>query len=432
MQNKRTFISFVGKGQIKKQTFDCYLTTTYNFGNNKLCSCRCFAEAVRKNGSFKFDEVVFIGTTTSSWSALLESCEESEFELWSRLFEQEKNNAPLSDDDRQKLQEILTRVWGKPVRISVHAPELLDSNCTEIFNQYTAEIFAAGNDILLDITHSFRWMPLLLTSAMQFKNAFGGANCTFEIIYGEYRPGAGAASPVRWLNKLVEGQETTDAIALFFQKFEADQLSSKLESCWSAGARAICQLSNHIQGNYFLPLLVDSSEKGFKIGQPLKQLNNTLKEFADDGSYPAWVKQIHTQLKLIYDRLNIEYSPQRFVNLADLLAKRKLYGQAILNICLAAEQSLVIAYQVKYGYDKHPGYDKLKEIKDKFVRKVGKKSQYYSLLFNISILRNQVAHGGLAKDTAKILQPGSLISQYNKILTDYRTFDDYLKNEFKP
>ena len=405
MQNKRTFISFVGKGHLSKNEKPEYLPTAYDFGNNVLCSCRCFAEAVRKSGNFNFDEVVFIGTDTSSWSALLESCEENEFELWSKLFEQEQAEKPLTPEDCSKLQAVLSNLWGKPARLAVHAAELLAENCTDILNRYVAEIFAAGNDILLDITHSFRWMPLLLTSAMQYKNAFGIENCKFEIIYGEYRQNA--ASPVRWVNELVEGQEVADAIALFFQKFEAAQLAAKLQPYWERGADIIKNLAIHLQGNYFLPLLFNPQKENFPASDLLNQLKNQLHKF-DSGLQPVWVKEVHKNLQNIYQQLTVDDPTDRLLNLAEILSERKLYGQAVTCICLAVEQ-WVLQY---FGAVKHPGYEKLQDLKEKIKTEVSYKES--SIFRKIQELRNQVAHGGLP-DSPVSTNPATLQENYKKL-----------------
>ena len=218
---------------------------------------------------------------------------------------------------------------------------------------------------------------------------------------------------------------------MFFQKFEAELLAEKLTPYWQAGAKTVTKISNHIQGFYFLPLLLDTSTSGFKAGQPLNQLGNSLKNF-DPANSPVWVKEIYKKLQSIYTVLSVEYSPQRFINLAALFAERKLYGHAVFNICLAVEQLLILAYQPLYKYDKHPGYEMLKEIKTAFTQKVGQHSTYDKLLFGIMIARNQVAHGGLAKESFKNMQAGSLANQYDQILKDYAKFEKFMQEEFTP
>lgn len=426
MMNKKTLISFIGRGRIDKNHPERYLKAAYNFGENVICESRCFAEAIRKCDKFTFDRAIFIGSETSSWSVLLESMEDVEFDLWSELYDHETCEKTISPENKNKLQQIMQELWGVPVELAVYPPELLPENSSDILNRYIDSLLSCGNDILLDITHGFRWMPVLLTSLLQFRSAYSsdGSSGKVEIIYGELNTGNGI-SPVRQLDILVQGQENANAIALFFQKFEAEPLAEKLSVHWQSGAKAIRKLGLHIQGNYFLPLLFDLPADDFPIGKPLAQLKNALKDFDPDSS-PGWIRRIYDDLTKLYSQLSVDDPVQRLLNLSQLLAEKQCYGQAVCAVCLAAEQSLLIAFDQK----KHPGYECIKELKEKFKKHA---SQQYKDFFyrHISGLRNQVAHGG-APDLYRMTvpQPEALKSQYEKILRMQKEFQQYLQTEF--
>lgn len=418
----KTLITFVGLG---KPEGGGYIKTTYDFGENKHIKSSCFAEAIRQSGKFSFDEVLFIGTATSSWSSLLESVEE-QADFWEKIYSREIEKQPLTDELKNELQQILQNIWQKPVKISINPKELTADNCSEILNQYIGQIFDSGKDILLDVTHSFRWMPLLLSSALQFKNAYTGPEGdkgSLEIVYGEL---GGTLSPVRYLDIWVKSRKTSDAIALFFQKFEAEPLAEALSEYWDSGAKAVKKLGLHIQGNYFLPLLFDMPEENFPIGRPLAQLRNALNNFEKENK-PEWVIQVHKQLQNICKALSTPLPPDRLVNLAKMLAGKKLYGQAIIAICLAAEQSLIMAYNHK----KHPGFDGVNECQDIIRKEIGKNNPYLAYYFrDIKPLRSQVAHGGLAQDQSAILQPEALKNQYETILRKQKEWQTYLNSQF--
>lgn len=419
--NTKTLITFVGLG---KPEDGGYKKTTYDFGNNKHIPCSSFAEAIRQSGKFAFDEVLFVGTATSSWSSLLETAQEHAG-LWEKLYSREIEKHPITEDLLKDLSDVLQNIWKTPVRLRINPKELTPDNCEDILGHYIREIFDSGKDILLDITHSFRWMPLLLSSALQFRNAYSESiheKGSVEIIYGELGE---ELSPVRYLNVWVKAQATSDAIALFFQKFEAEPLAEALKDYWQSGSEAIKKFGMHIQGNYFLPLLFDMPEEGFPISRPLAQFRNALSDFVPEGK-PEWVIKVHRQLKTLFQTIAVPLPVDRLVNLAKLLAERKLYGQAIIAICLAAEQSLIIAY----GHEKHPGYDGVSNCQTRLKKDIGD-NRYTGFYFrDIKHLRAQVAHGGLAQKQSSILQAESLKVQYEAVLRKQLEWQTYLNSKF--
>ena len=428
MANK-TLISFIGKGQVPQEAKDAneyyYRKTIYDFGGGVTHETTCFPDAIRLSGKFEFDEVRLIGTWTSSWSTLLESDCDSE-ELWLKLREKEEKNLPLCGEDEKLLRNTLEKLWGKKVSLYLNEQELREDNCEELLYRYMGILLDSGSDILLDITHGYRWMPILLTSVLQLPDSYNGSGTgqSIEILYGEL---GGKVSPVRKLDILIKGQKISEAVALFFQKFEAEPLAKLLAPYWEKGAKAIKKLGINIQGNYFLPLLTDLANDDFAPGMPVEQLKNALKDFEKD-SQPAWVIHIHRELEKIYKKLSVPSAPQRFLNLAELLAESRHYGQSILLVCLAAEQILIETM----GCRKHPGYAGIKYLDAVvFKQDQGKYSPYISCFNEIKNLRNRIAHGGLPDSSdPTIPQAESLKDQYGKILQKLQKMQTYLAEEF--
>ncbi len=433
--NKKTLISFIGRGWIDKNHPERYLKAAYNFGENVICESRCFAEAIRKCCKFTFDRVIFIGSETSSWSVLLESLEETEFDLWSELYDNEIHKKTISPENKNKLQHIIQELWSVPVELAVYPSELLPENSNDILNHYVDSLLQCGNDILLDITHGFRWMPVLLASQLQFRSAYSadGSSGKVEIIYGELNTENGL-SPVRQLDILVHGQENANAIALFFQKFEAEPLVKKLELHWPEGAKVIKRLGLYLQGNLFLPLLFDLAEENYPPSNVLNNLKNVCKDF-NEIKQPGWVIKIRSELSTLHKKMTEGTPVDRLHILAELFAERKLYGQAILSICLAAEQSLLLAF----GHKKHPGYDELKLIEEKFIPyknrerylcKNSKNSKMQELYLNIKSLRNLVAHGGMKTKEKPNASPEALSEQYKSVCRKLIELQEYWKTDF--
>lgn len=428
---KRTLISFIGKGQVLKGAeVHAYVKTTYDFGGNVKYETSCFADAIRLSGKYTFDEVVFIGTCTSSWSTLLEADPNSE-DLCLQLNLNEEKESPLGDYE-PALKAALEKLWKKPVKLCVNAPELLPETCEEILDKYMGTLLESEENILLDITHGYRWMPILLTSVLQIANAYkhDGSSNFIEVIYGELK--RGEPSPVRYLDILVKGQKISDALSLFFQKFEAEPLADLLEQYWQSGAKAIRKFGMHIQGNYFLPLLIDLPAENFPVGQPMKQLQNAIKDFQPDDNKPAWVIRVHGKLKTMIKDLMVESPYQRLINLAELLADCKHYGQAIVLLCLALEQDLIEAA----GHIKHPGYNEVINLQKAFRKTEEKKKQnsHSKFFFAVKELRNRVAHGGLSESQppASTPQIESLKTQYEANHRKLAGLHEYITTSWEP
>ena len=417
---EKTLITFVGLG---KPEGGGYIKTTYDFGENKHIKSSCFAEAIRQSGKFSFDEVLFIGTATSSWSSLLESVEE-QADFWEKLYSREIEKQPLTDELKTELQQILQNIWQKPVKISINPKELTADNCSEILNQYIGQIFDSGNDILLDVTHSFRWMPLLLSSALQFKNAYTGPEGdkgSLEIVYGEL---GGTLSPVRYLDIWVKSRKTSDAIALFFQKFEAEPLAEALQDHWLPGAKAVKRTGMYLQGNLFLPFLFDLTKDGYPPSQVLQSLKNACSDFKPDEQ-PHWVTETRNRLWDFYTKLTSGDPVKRLNMLAHFFAERKLFGQAILLVCLATEQSLLLAFDKT----KHPGFEGLQTVVSDFSSNADYKFNK-SFFLDIKSLRNLIAHGGMSSKDHSNPQPENLYDRYKKACRKQLELQEYLQKSF--
>ena len=414
----RTFISFIGTG---KPGDGGYIKTSYTFKGGAVFEVSCFADAVRKSSFFHYDEAVFIGTATSAWSMLLEDSA-SEYEaLYETLWNRENSpegRIPLQTGSalEQELQKALERIWHVPVRLHIHTPELNPENEFEIYSNYVRELFESGNDLLLDVTHSFRWMPLFLVSAVELRNAFPEHHAGVDIVYGEYSP---RGSFVRELTALSKGRTLADALGLFFQKFEPYPLCDLLrENRWESGGKALKKLGSNIQGNFFLPLLVDP--KNFsKTGSALLQLKNALDDFAALSAPEVWLIQTEKKLRKIWIQLSVPSPWKRLRNMSVLLAERKLYAQAFMALCLA-EEFLILECM---GCNSIPDdYSQLKWLKEEFKKEFPGNGKH---IFEIESLRNGIAHGGLSARDYGIPQAENLPSQYEKAL---RALESVAKN----
>lgn len=403
-----TLISFIGTGKREPGVTQGYQKTDYDFGDGRIISSSCFADAIRQSGKWTCDEVLFVGTETSSWSMLLENfpgLEGDKFLLWETLANGEERRQPLTQDSPRtgELRQVLSELWGIPARLLLHSENITPENQEAIFEKYIGEIMASGNDLVLDITHSFRWMPLLLTSALQFKNAFEDRHGDVKVVYGELR---GKVSPVRELPILWKRSRTADAIALFFRKFAPEELYNELKELWPKGAETVRRIGTDLQGNFFLPLLVDTNDIR-EFGVPLKQLKNALAEFREIPDPPCWLREVREQLASLYSALARENPFDRLITLSQLQAERNLYAQAIISLSLAAE-SLAVQRSSK---GKWPEFEQMQEAKKRF-RKEFAEAKAGKVLDSVGLLRNEIAHGGIPEDRTRMTQALNIPGNY--------------------
>jgi len=139
---------------------------------------------------------------------------------------------------------------------------------------------------------------------------------------------------------------------------------------------------------------------------------------------PNWVKQVYRKLRELHKQLIEGDAPERLRVLAQLLADRRLYGQAILVVCLAAEHSLVLAHRL----DKFPDYETLKALKKEF-RAVARGKQIKWLDDDIADMRNLIAHGGLLRDRTNP-SPEALSSQFKNALARQEELQTYLETQY--
>ena len=169
----------------------------------------------------------------------------------------------------------------------------------------------------------------------------------------------------------------------------------------------------------------------------MNRLKNALSAFSEESS-TAWVIQVQKDLKRIYERLTAGDPPARLTALAQMLADRKLYGQAIMAVCLAAEQSLALAY----GFDRTPSFEDLRRMKDGFKKicsrnkpawdSAWEKNPVGELFSGIFNMRNLIAHGGFCNNDQTNPSPEALPNQFENALNRLGDLQKYLQRNPLP
>ena len=407
------FISFIGKGKTDERGQFKYERVNYSFKNSSV-ETSCFANAVMRSGEFSFDRVRIIGTVSSSWDQLLEDPSAEEEDLYLEL---DKASPEKLTALRPALTDALKKRWNVvDVDLLIHPAELT-GNEDRILESYLDLMLANTGDIVLDVTHSFRWMPQFLASAMELADAFSNPR-SVQILYGELSTDK-KSCPVRILDPLWDARKLAMDVRMFFEKWEAEPLALRLEPVWPSGAKALRNLGNHLQGNYLVPLVWDKDGK--ETGKPLLALRNALNDFRKIENPPFWVKRIVAQLKRLLEKITAPAThSEQLLTLAELYAERRIYGQALL----CQEIALRIFLWEQKGNTGYPTWEDVKDLIKDFYEPEWKD---YQTKKSISDNRNNVAHGALQSPEGT---GGSCIPYAGNLPSQFERQQEYLKRLF--
>jgi CRISPR-associated Csx2 family protein len=398
--NGYTLITSLGTGMNKSG----YETTTYQFPDEKTSEYRTslFLEAIIRSNIWPVKKVILIGTRTTSWDALIPNRDSDEnLGLWQKILDEcENKENGISDESVRELESRLPG-WYNNIKFKImppHTDQISFANVEDVFSVY-AEIpneLETDTDILFDITHGFRSMPLLVFQSLQL-NSLAIAGKKVKLIYGEYIRNE-KISCVRDLSRYWDYFEISAAIKLFNDKFEGKPLAEKIKPYWESGAKCLVRFSEIVECNFSL-----------QLPDFLKQLRNALNDFNGEGN-PQWVTGVKNQLDKIYRRLTPKqqenYTVAKSVwEYANLLYEKELVTQAVIALQVAVETTITEKYdKSKIGdYDWFYGY---KEYIDgqvqknpgtgyAYLNKIRKQDNTMSsAIGQIERLRNQIAHGG--------------------------------------
>jgi len=398
-----TLISFIGKGHLKDGKDGEYETTTYQFPDTgKKYETSLFVEAILKTEYRPIKKVILVGTVTSSWDLLVVDRDNPEKPENGHLYltiNEECNNEGLSRKSKEELESKLPGWYNNiPFVIIDHVKEISRDTIVDIFKKYEKipGLLADNTNILFDITHGFRSMPLLVYQSLQLKQF----DRKVELIYGEM--GKGEISPVHDLSKYWEYNEINSAKRLFDEKLDGRLLADKIRNDWESGAKFLDRLTEIVEYNFTL-----------EITEALKQLKNALKDFNGDEKQEWGVSDVKDTLDKMYNKLSVKgdekYPVAKTVwEYSKILREKNLTTQAVIALQVAVETA--IAEKFAPGQpDKIGNYEwfngshgsktkkRVKPVGDKKLSAICEEKENKELAISLRKLegfRNRIAHGG--------------------------------------
>lgn len=389
-----TLISSIGIGMYDEG----YRRTCYKFDDGETEETSWFLQALLKKKYRDFEKVVLVGTRTSNWDALVDLNDKNAEELWENLSTLNINKTGITDELIQPLEKQLEKQYSLPFKIIIHT-DMIDSNTSiEVFDSYNKIIpeIPTKSDVLFDVTHGFRTMPILMYQNLQFlfSNDFSRK---IEIVYGEYVKD-NATSYVRDLSNFWTLGQITDAIDIFEKKLDGFKLADLIEKIWQKGSKAIKKLSEIVQTNFSLQI--------FDVS---RQIKNAISDYPSDA--PVWLNRVKEILESILTFVDETNKPHTLYKYSHYLYEHNLNIQAVITLQVAVEAAIVKSY----GTDENLGdYEWWQENGRKSLNKLkgGDWKNLGNPLTNLEAFRNQIAHGGGKNRGGKFPQAANIPNIY--------------------
>ena len=156
----KILITSVGTGDIKKDSDSDYIETIYKIDNKEYKNTLASQVIVKH---FDIDKIYFIGTSGSMWDNLYYKYNGEDDSYMDYLTNKKKNN--LEHEDLEKFEKT-TDIYLEQNGSKCFLINYDKNDSDEIWSNFERlleikEYIADGDEIYLDITHGFRYMPII-------------------------------------------------------------------------------------------------------------------------------------------------------------------------------------------------------------------------------------------------------------------------------
>lgn len=255
---RKVLISFLGTGALntENQNQRKYRTASYYFEGKKLEATSFVTKALSE--LLKPDVILIFGTMKSMWEALwIEENKSTDPKVEDDMFtlaefcDEYNHKTPLNEGFLEKMKSCLDPKWKvKLIHYGIDDQQVSEN--FEIFKSALAEL-ENNDEIILDITHSFRSLPIFANSAIEFINTVGSKNLKIvDIFYGmlDVSSEFGGKVPLVSLKYISEIQEWTKGAYTFINNGNADLISDLLKANKNNVHDKILKFSMSLSMNY--------------------------------------------------------------------------------------------------------------------------------------------------------------------------------------
>ncbi len=400
----KTLVSFIGKGVKDTQpgAVSPYKTCKYKMLDGSEYETSLFLNCLLKVGQYRPDNLIIIGTYTSSWSTLLEEAakDKNDENFCLELQEREEKKEPITPELLARMEKLLSlKNNNNPVKCFAHTDNIDGNGLKDVLSVYEGIVYGIteGSEIIIDITHAFRSMPVLFLSAINAR--FGATNKSkISFVYGEY-----IDRSIRDLSSAWDLLQRPYAVAGFLERFDASELIQLLRNAgWGKGAKAVEKLGNIVQSGFFV-----------QIPESIRQLKNSMDTFPPDA--PVWLQALKDKINMLLP-LREEKDSEVCKRFANIFYEKKMFSSAVMCLQCSLETRLKEKYIESNPSAVFRKYEDFKaQVLEPFYGNKTNRRINDGALLDMRDTRNGIAHYGDSYDAGRP-QAVNLKAQYERFL----------------
>ena len=407
--DKAIFISLIGKGRGRGIEGNKGYEKAYYFFDeiNDTIYTSFFGSALYKvllKQGYYVDKWLIFGTNQSNWSELLFVIDEKYHDEMSELYYK------VYDEEEKGLSEELLNKWESVLQRAIPGIRLIivDPRDYEVYiNHMVKEIPDEQRNIVLDITHAFRHMPVVIAfSLMALKHLKQISD--IMVYYGAFE----------LKEDRYNDNEPTPVLKIDF----INTLVSYAEN-----------LATFNNSGYFPPLLdtlgiQDSENTYFWLEmnrQPKSDLESISKKLKDKTLKDNYEASIAEYIKKEIDPLIGASLDKRMVERARFFFDKKQYLKALILLY----EGLILAIGRKHGFGNSLDYKKREEVR-KYISDnrytIFEIKDHRETYFDLEYTRNAAAHGSISKGTQNYVEQED---QFQKLFRDGLKIYEYITGD---
>jgi len=386
--NRVVLISLIGKG--KRVDNKGYRKIDYYFDETgEAIHTSFFGSALYrtlKKLGYNIEQWLIFGTAQSSWSELINAIEDKLNDIQDQLIDL---NDKVYKQEETGISKELLKEWEDFLQNYIPGLRLLMVNPFEhavYLNTLLNELTDKKCRVVLDITHSYRNMPVMIAFSLMVLR-YIKAISDVTIYYGGYEMKEFIHNPNKNYAPVVKIEFGTQLISL------AESLATFNNSAYFVDLLNLIGISDTEQTYFMLEMNRQPKEE-------LKDILKKLDKISEENDYRAAIarhlrKDVEPLLESTLDR--------RMIERAKFFFARKQYLKALILLY----EGLVIGIGRKHGYSEYMQYSEREPI-DKFIKKnmneIFKDKNQRNLFKKLEYTRNAAAHGSAPRGTQDVLE----------------------------
>ncbi|MBQ8702267.1 MAG: TIGR02221 family CRISPR-associated protein [Prevotella sp.] len=309
--SKRVLISFLGTGPLESKETRTYRTANYHLGEADLGNYPFVSAALSKH--YAIDKVLLVGTVHSMWEEVYRwFCEQSGKTFDENIYfeiadacEKASHNTPLAIPHQESIEQVL----GSGSKVILIKYGIIEQDITENIKIILGlqQYLDNGDELIVDITHSFRSLPIFMMNLLIYLQNVSPKNITISHIhYGmlEVTRELGY-TPIVDLKAMMDVQEWITGAYAFSMFGNTYKISKLLETENKSVAPILRGFSDTMNLNYLYPMQSETQKlsgiktREYKTDLPKLIISPIVNQFVETFKVKSeHHRQSHFQLKL--------------------------------------------------------------------------------------------------------------------------------------